>query len=189
MAADGKLRFRCPLCDKSVAVARTHAGKQGKCPGCGHQIAIPKELSSLLPDPEALFKAASSGSVSEVQSLLDGGIDINAKDADGMTPLHFAAGNNQREIVKLLVSRGAKLETKSNGGYTPLAWTVKWRKGGIEALQTLLELGADVNGGATPGNTPLDAAIIQRRNDMADLLRQHGANIQGQELMRRIGLT
>lgn len=39
--ADSKVYFSCPNCDKSVSVATEHAGKRGKCPGCGYVFQIP----------------------------------------------------------------------------------------------------------------------------------------------------
>jgi ribosomal protein L37AE/L43A len=41
MATDGKLHFPCPHCHRSVSVAVVHAGKRGKCPGCGKAIQAP----------------------------------------------------------------------------------------------------------------------------------------------------
>ena len=41
MPKDGKIRFRCSRCDKPVSVAEQHAGKRGRCPGCGAVIQIP----------------------------------------------------------------------------------------------------------------------------------------------------
>jgi hypothetical protein len=36
-----KIRFPCPKCAKAVSVRAEHAGKRGKCPGCGSVVAIP----------------------------------------------------------------------------------------------------------------------------------------------------
>jgi hypothetical protein len=41
MPADGKIHFRCPHCDKGLTVAEAHAGKRGKCPGCGKPVLVP----------------------------------------------------------------------------------------------------------------------------------------------------
>lgn len=54
-----------------------------------------------------------------VQSLVSSGVDINEKSV-GMTPLMYAARQNRTDIVKLLLSRGAKIKAKSNKGYTAL---------------------------------------------------------------------
>ena len=47
--------------------------------------------------------------------LLDLGFDPNAANADGRTPLMGAAMKGRNEVVRLLVDRGAKLETRDHG--------------------------------------------------------------------------
>jgi len=51
------LHFRCLHCDRAVSVARKHAGKRGKCPGCGQVVAIPGStlVSSRRSSRSALF--------------------------------------------------------------------------------------------------------------------------------------
>lgn len=46
----------------------------------------------------------------------------------------------------------------------------------MEGLRILLEHGADVNGRAADGNTPLTTAIRTDQMDMLDILLSHGAN-------------
>jgi len=49
------------------------------------------------------------------------GADVNVKDeARGLTPLHFATQNGQKEIVELLIADGADVNAKMNNGMTPL---------------------------------------------------------------------
>ncbi len=47
MAGDGKIRFRCPHCDKAVSVGEAHAGKRGKCPGCAKAVQVPAAVPTL----------------------------------------------------------------------------------------------------------------------------------------------
>ena len=54
-----------------------------------------------------------------VQYCLDLGLDINAADNQGYTPLHGAAYRGDNELVKFLVSKGAKLDAR-----TKLGWSV-----------------------------------------------------------------
>jgi len=50
-----------------------------------------------------------------IQLLLDLGLDPNAANRDGRTPLMGAAMKGRNEIVQLLVDRGAKLDTRDRG--------------------------------------------------------------------------
>jgi ankyrin repeat protein len=123
-----------------------------------------------------------------VKAQLDAGVDVNAKDHNGMTALHFAADHDQAAVAGLLISRGADLEARSNGGHTPLTAAVQSLTGGRGVAEVLLDHGADVGGGAPPGRQPLDLALVRGDADMADLLRRHGASREGEDLMRRLGL-
>jgi ankyrin repeat protein len=42
------------------------------------------------------------------------------KDKFGFTPLHDAAEEGQKEIVKLLITKGADVNAQKNNGWTPL---------------------------------------------------------------------
>jgi ribosomal protein S27E len=41
MSSNDRLQFSCPHCQRTVSVPTQHAGKKGKCPGCGQVIPIP----------------------------------------------------------------------------------------------------------------------------------------------------
>jgi len=45
---------------------------------------------------------------------------VNAKDNDGSTPLHSAAGRGHKEIAELLIAKGADVNAKNSLGWTPL---------------------------------------------------------------------
>ena len=51
--------------------------------------------------------AASTNDAISVEALLNAGADLTVKDKDGKTALALAREGNQKEIVKLLESRGA----------------------------------------------------------------------------------
>ncbi|MCR5257463.1 MAG: ankyrin repeat domain-containing protein, partial [Desulfovibrio sp.] len=60
----------------------------------------------------ALHHAASRGSTTMLEILLDKGVDVNAKDKHGITPIHLAAQNDSSDAVKLLLERGADINAK-----------------------------------------------------------------------------
>ena len=51
--------------------------------------------------------------------------DVNAKNANGVTPLHYAAWSNENpEVLTLLIKAGADVNAKNEDGWTPLDWAV-----------------------------------------------------------------
>lgn len=46
------------------------------------------------------------------------GVDMNAQDMDGFTPLHLAAGGGKLEVVRLLVEHGADIDVEDKAGCT-----------------------------------------------------------------------
>jgi hypothetical protein len=65
-------------------------------------------------------------SIHATDSTQDGGLaNVNLKDTNGWTALHFAAGANSVETVQVLVQHGALLNMEANNGYTPLEWAIR----------------------------------------------------------------
>ena len=50
------------------------------------------------------------------------GMDVNARNSMGLTPLMGAANRGSNSIIEYLVSKGARLDAKDNVGRTPLNW-------------------------------------------------------------------
>ncbi len=57
-----------------------------------------------------------------VKLCVELGLDINAVNSMGLTAIHGAANRGSDEIIKYLVSLGAKLDAKDKEGRTPLVW-------------------------------------------------------------------
>ena len=78
--------------------------------------------------------AISKGDVESVKKIIEYGADVNAK-SNGMTPLMFAARYNKVEIMKFLVSKGAKISEKDSKGFTALDYA--GQSNAIDAIQFL----------------------------------------------------
>ena len=61
------------------------------------------------------------GDLKTVQKLIARGADVNEK-SNGMTPAMYAAKFNRTEILKLLITHGAELKTKSDKKITALKY-------------------------------------------------------------------
>ena len=95
------------------------------------------------------------GLLEAVKSLLGQGVDVNAKEEDGWTPLHHAVfWSNNVDILKCLVSRGADVNAKNNDGETPLHFVAGRRKN-VDMLKYLISVGADANAKDKFGKMPL----------------------------------
>ena len=58
-------------------------------------------------------------SMAIVELLVERGLDVNAQDCDGNTPLHLAMSPFQREVAKYLIDSGADPEIKNWKGISP----------------------------------------------------------------------
>lgn len=60
----------------------------------------------------------SEGCLKALKNLKNG--DLNDKNSDGWTALHFATWNQNQRMVSMLLERGATVDSQSNEGLTPL---------------------------------------------------------------------
>lgn len=76
-----------------------------------------------------LCVAANRSFVDIVRLLLEHGALVNRKDRFGMTPLHYAAVNCNKEMISLLRSQGAYLDVETHKGKRPFDLAVAtWKK-------------------------------------------------------------
>jgi ankyrin repeat protein len=72
------------------------------------------------------------------QLLIDGGADLNARQSEGYTPLHYAAANGLEQIVRTLIARSVDATAKEAGGKT--AYDLAVQKG-YTSIAELLKRG------------------------------------------------
>lgn len=99
------------------------------------------------------------------------GADVNARNDNGITPLHLAA---YPEMVAILLKHGADLEARENGGGTPLHIHSE-NPETLDVMAALLEHGANVNARDQGGKTALDTASAREEGDKVALLLEFGA--------------
>ena len=130
-----------------------------------------------------LISAATAGDVVSVNMLLAvDGIDVNAMDHCGWSPLHHAAAGGYLEVIAALLHAGADVDSVEGPDETYTALMAAVINNQPLAVAALLAAGADANIGYEDcGGTPFDAAIDQfdpRNDEMAELLRPHTRSVE-----------
>ena len=123
----------------------------------------------------SIHDAAKRGNIEAVKQHLAAGTDVNTKKAQ-QTALYHAVWNDHTEIAKLLISKGANVNSVQSAKFNPL-YSAAGGRAGKKTIELLIANGADVNFIRERGvgnETPLDRAVRKGRNEIADLLRKHG---------------
>jgi len=129
---------------------------------------------------QPLFNAAVHGDAKRLHRLLSSGADVNGRDRNGWTALHWASSwyaqwgddKNQASCLRILIAHGANVNAKGNFGKTPLelgSWSV-------DCVRILLKSGADANAADVQGETPLIEAAWHGTDEGAALLLASGAD-------------
>ncbi len=124
--------------------------------------------------------AVSHNQLKLVEFLLKHGANPHHQSQHGLTAMHYAAGKDLPEMIKLLFSADQRLLNIIDcAGYGPLHYAIR---GSYQAAKQLIELGANLNLRANNGETPLHLLCRQEKlpretlQYMAKLLIDAGAN-------------
>ena len=128
-----------------------------------------------------LYHAIDSGELGAVRAFLDAGVPVGALcTAHEHTLLHMAAmrsGRPHRNVVALLLERGASVHALDNGGNTPLhLWALY--SGDPQTFELLLAAGADVDATNGDGDTPLHLLLMSEHEHGPALLLDAGACLE-----------
>jgi ankyrin repeat protein len=129
------------------------------------------------------MRAARSGRLDEVRSLLSAGAGVNEKGFIGHTALTFAAGAGHLEIVKALLDAGADPNAAGGMGHPRVTISVltaamnRQNKNRMEVLDTLIAAGAKVNPPRSFPESPLDVAVRKGDLEMMSALLERGADV------------
>jgi len=94
---------------------------------------------------QGLLQATEAGDIARMEALLTKGAEVNARNAQGWTPLHVAAAGGDPAVVALLLQYGADVHAQSHIGTTPLD-NATTRGGRKAVIDLLLAHGAKRNG-------------------------------------------
>jgi len=89
---------------------------------------------------ESLILAAEEGDVQTIKTLLDAGVDVDAKGNSGMTALMHASKQNHIECVRVLLNKGANVNAINELGRTAIKMANE--RGNLEIVKLLESTGA-----------------------------------------------
>ncbi|YAF99073.1 MAG: ankyrin repeat domain-containing protein (plasmid) [Nodularia sp. CChRGM 3473] len=107
------------------------------------------------------------------EDLIQTGVNVNAKDGKGDTPLHYL-GKSEKN-ARLLLSRGAKVNVRNQNGNTPLHNVFGEKTAAV--IKLLIDGGAKVNARNQEQITPLHLVPNSGKADITELLIRSGADI------------
>jgi ankyrin repeat protein len=139
------------------------------------------DLRAANPIAPGLVAAIRDADSQVVGRLIDAGADVNARDAEGNTPLILASFYASPRCVSLLLEKGADVNAANRAGVTALIRAST----SYEKTRLLLEAGANVRvRTADLGNTPLILAARHAGNSLTvRLLLARGADGMGRNNM------
>lgn len=137
-------------------------------------------LSQLCPpalSAAELLEAARNNDPARVARLVASGADVNERDRQRATPLHWMAFHGNESAVKALIGAGARVDATLANGSTPLHLAAY--KGHAAVVRVLLASGADADARNRDGITPTDWARRNRHPAIVALLDGDGGQTAG----------
>lgn len=118
-------------------------------------------LLDLLHWGDALLRAARLDDVHGLTSCLANGANVNRKDQNGWTPLHWAAFKGRIKSVKVLLEHGAEIDAVDDAGYTPLHCAAE--AGHLQLALFFISRGSRVNLKSFEGAVVLNSESFDRQ--------------------------
>jgi ankyrin repeat protein len=126
-----------------------------------------------------LIEAVKNRDAQVVSTLLQRGVDVNLRQPDGATALHWAAYHDDLEAVNLLLEARADVNVANELGVTPLYLACE--NGSATVVRRLLAAGARPNAALPSGETPLMTASRSGSADAVQALLGRGADVHAVE--------
>jgi ankyrin repeat protein len=126
----------------------------------------------------ALYYAISAGDDGVVKLLLEAGANAKTRTLSehgtGESVLHMAVGSFRQSMLPLLIRYGADVNASGTNPAGQTALHIAAQYGNEEALQELIDYGANVFATFPDGTTALDVAVQTGRINTASILLDHG---------------
>ena len=122
-----------------------------------------------------LVDAAAQQDTASVRALLTAGVDVNTRQPDGATALHWAAHWNDLQTADLLLTANAYVNAANDHGVTPLALACE--NASVAMVERLVQAGANPNLAQTSGLTPLMIAARTGNATVTEILLARDATV------------
>lgn len=122
------------------------------------------------------------GAAECVQMLLDAGVVIDSRNINQATPLMQAAATGQISVLEVLIRNNAQFNLKTKHDRTALHYAARY--GHAEAVQRLLDAGADWSSLDDRGKMPEEVAL---NDEIRLMIQQHRTNAAREDLAGSIG--
>lgn len=118
----------------------------------------------------ALIWAAFSNNTDLLKWLISNGANVNHKDKNGYTALHFTGQERNFESAKILIENGADIELSDNHGNTPIVTAIFNSKGDYSLVKLLVSKGANLDMENNHNMTPRQLAELIAGFDLNTLI-------------------
>jgi ankyrin repeat protein len=129
-----------------------------------------------------LVEAVKARDKDAVRSLLNQRVDVNLRQPDGATALHWAVHWNDLDTADLLIRALANVSATNDYGTTPLS--LACTNGSALMVEKLLVAGANPNAALPTGETVLMTCAHTGNVEAVKLLLGHGADVNAKESRR-----
>ena len=132
------------------------------------------KTQTLAKDMSGLLLAAFFGLPDITLALIQTGVDLHLKDAEGQTALHHASKNGHQAAVIALIDEGLDVSAKDNLGWTALHNAAS--VGRTDLVEILISRGAAIDVTDDSRGTPLLRAAESGKHAVVRRLLEHGAD-------------
>ena len=123
------------------------------------------------------MKAAKAGNVKIIKRLVESGVDVNEKDDNNTTVLHYAARFGSLEMVKYLVEHGAAVTTEHKQGQSTVLYSA-CDKGNDLVVDYLLQHGAIQDIDDDEPHSPLSIACSKGHTAVVKTLLKYSVDVR-----------